>query len=283
MGASLKKIDKLRFGTAGIPISTPQPNTANGIGHVRKLGLEAMELEFVQSVNIKEEGAPAVKQAAEKNDVILTCHGQYFINLNAAEKAKLEASKHRVYTAAKRAWQCGGWSMCFHSAFYLGSDSRTTYEKVKVQLKEVVKKLKDEGADIWVRPETMGRQSQFGTMDEILGLSLEIENVMPCIDFSHLYAREIGKQNSIEFYSGILELVESKLGKEGLNNMHIHCQGIEFGDKGEKKHLPLSESKFDYEAVLKSLKEFKAKGVVICESPIMEEDAKVLLKTYEKL
>ena len=173
--------------------------------------------------------------------------------------------------------------MCFHSAFYLGMDSRTTYEKVKIQIKEIVKKLKDEGAEIWVRPETMGRQTQFGTIDEILDLSLEIENVMPCIDFSHLYAREIGKQNSVEFYSGILELVESKLGKEGLNNMHIHCQGIEFGPKGEKKHLPLSKSTFDYKAVLKSLKDFNAKGVVICESPIMEEDAIILAKTFAKL
>jgi len=279
----LDKINKLRFGTAGIPLSTPLPNTANGIAHVKNLGLEAMELEFVHSVNIKEENAPAVKDVATKNDVILTCHGQYFINLNSNEKHKLEASKHRVYTAAKRAWQCGGWSMCFHSAFYLGMDSRTTYEKVKIQIKEIVKKLKDEGAEIWVRPETMGRQTQFGTIDEILDLSLEIENVMPCIDFSHLYAREIGKQNSVEFYSGILELVESKLGKEGLNNMHIHCQGIEFGPKGEKKHLPLSKSTFDYKAVLKSLKDFNAKGVVICESPIMEEDAIILAKTFAKL
>lgn len=279
----MKKINELRFGTAGIPASTPKPNTANGIERVRALGLAAMELEFVQSVNITEQGAPAVKEAAEKNDVTLTCHGQYFINLNANEKAKLEASKHRVYTAAKRAWQCGGWSMCFHSAFYLGADSKTAYEKVKVQIKEVVKKLKNEGVEIWVRPETMGRQSQFGTIEEILDLSVEIENVMPCIDFSHLYAREIGKQNSLEFYSGILELVEAKLGKEGLHNMHIHCQGIEFGPKGEKKHLPLSESKFDYKAVLQSLKDFNAKGVVICESPILEEDALVLSKTFAKL
>ena len=279
----MNKINKLRFGTAGIPISTPQPNTASGIAHVKKLGLEAMELEFVQSVNIKEDAAPAIKEVALKNDVALTCHGQYFINLNAEEKAKLEASKHRVYNAAKRAWQCGGWSMCFHSAFYLGGEPRIVYEKVKLQIKEVMKKLKDEGAEIWVRPETMGRQSQFGTIDEVLDLSVEIENVMPCIDFSHLYARELGKQNSAEFYSGILELVESKLGKEGLNNMHIHCQGIEYGDKGEKKHLPLSESKFRYNAVLKSLKDFKAKGIVICESPIMEEDAIVLSKTYAKL
>jgi len=278
----LRKITHLHFGTAGIPMSTPQPNTANGIAQVKNLGMDAMELEFVQSVNIKEENAPAVAEASKKNSVLLTCHGQYFINLNSSEKAKLDASRQRVYHAAKRAWQCGGWSMCFHSAFYMGGEKQAVYEKVKSQIKEIMKKLKDEGVDIWVRPETMGKHTQFGSLDEVIGLSQEIENVMPCIDFSHLYARENGKQNTYEFYSGILETVESKLGREGLNNMHIHCQGIEFGEKGEKRHLPLSQSSFNYSMVLKALKDFRASGAVICESPIMEKDALELLSTYKK-
>ena len=58
----------LRFGTAGIPISTPKPSTLTGIEQVRRLGLECMELEFVRSVNISEEKAPLVKEIAKKHN-----------------------------------------------------------------------------------------------------------------------------------------------------------------------------------------------------------------------
>ena len=65
----------LVFGTAGIPIATEPRNTVNGVETVKKLGLGAMELEFVHSVNISKEKAPDVKNAADKNNVKLTCHG----------------------------------------------------------------------------------------------------------------------------------------------------------------------------------------------------------------
>ena len=42
---------ELLFGTAGIPLSAKGP-TDEGIRHVRKLGLDSFELEFVRSVNI---------------------------------------------------------------------------------------------------------------------------------------------------------------------------------------------------------------------------------------
>src|SRR3989339_1603357 len=131
------KFSSLRFGTAGIPLSTEDRNTLDGIKHVNTLGLSAMELEFVHSVNIKKENAPLVKQAAEKNDVALSCHGQYFINLNAIEKEKVEASIKRVLNAADVANACGAFSMTFHSAFYLGMPPEKVYENVKENMKRI--------------------------------------------------------------------------------------------------------------------------------------------------
>lgn len=279
----MKKFDELFFGTSGIPLTTQRPDTVNGIGRVKELGLHAMELEFVQSVNIKEEKAPLVKAAAEKNGVTLTCHGQYFINLNSIDKKKLEASKERVYHAAKRAYQCGAWSMCFHPAFYQGRSSKETYATVKQALSEVLERLKSEGVNIWVRPETTGKPTQFGSLEELVQLSLELENVLPCIDFSHLYARSNGKYNSTEEFSSVLEFLEDKLGKDYyLKNMHAHVQGVEFTEKGERRHLPFSESGFNYRDLVKVFKDYSAKGIVICESPLMEEDTLILQKAYKK-
>src|SRR3989344_4317103 len=135
-----RQMDRLRIGTAGIPIasSSAGKDTISGVGDVRNVhNLEAMELEFVHNVNISEEKAPLVKEAAKKNDVALTCHGQYYINLNSQEKEKIEASKKRIYNAAKRAFECGAWSMVFHAGFYMKQEPRKVFETVERELKEI--------------------------------------------------------------------------------------------------------------------------------------------------
>ena len=274
---------KLLFGTSGIPLSTVKPNTINAIKRVRELGLSAMELEFVHSVNIKKEKTSEVFQTAKERDVVLTCHGQYYINLNSAEKEKQEASIQRIFNAASIADMCGAYSMTFHPAFYLGMSSEACYDTVKKNLKEAVNKVKDAGHKIWVRPETTGKNSQFGTVTEILKLSQDIEQVMPCVDFSHLHARSNGKFNTEQEFRSVLLEIEKVLGRNGLENMHIHLSGIAYSEKGEKKHLKLEESDMNYKDLLKVWKEFKIAGVVICESPNIEEDALMLKKYYEKI
>ena len=271
----------LLFGTAGIPIATQPRNTINGIECARELGLGAMEMEFVHSVNISKEAAPLVKQAAEKNKIRLTCHGQYYINLNSMEKG--EDSAKRIMNAARISWLCGGWSVCFHAGYYMGQNQPEVYDRIKKNLQGIVKTLSDEGNNIWIRPEVSGKPTQFGSLEEIVKLSEEIEGVMPCIDFSHLHARTNGLYNTPEEFRQVLTLVEKHLGRFALQNMHIHLSGIAYGPKGEKNHLILEESDMDYKNLLKAWKEFNVGGVVISESPNIEGDALMLRKMYEKL
>jgi deoxyribonuclease-4 len=273
---------ELLFGTAGIPLSA-KGTTAEGIKHVRKLGLGAFELEFVRSVNISKEKAPLIKKAAEESKVVLTCHAPYFINLNSSEMGKVEASIGRILSSARISYICGAYSVCFHAGFYMGQDPKKAYDAVKGNLKEISSALKKEGNSIWIRPETTGKETQFGNVDEILQLSQELDNVMPCVDFAHFHARTNGKYNTYREFASILEAIEKKLGKKGLEEMHIHITGIAYGPKGEKNHLNLNESDLKYHELLKALKDFKAKGVVISESPNIEKDALLMKKTYEKL
>lgn len=275
-------MDKLRFGTAGIPLSTKDPNTVNGIKRVRELGLDSMELEFVRSINISAERAPEVKKVAKENDIILTCHAPYYINLNSNEEAKVNASINRILQSARIAWLCGGYSVCFHAAYYMKMEPKVVYNVVKRNLMKIVETLSNEGNKIWIRPETTGKPTQFGDLDEILNLSSEIEQVMPCVDFSHFHARTNGKFNSYEEFSQILQKIENVLGKEGLNNMHIHVSGIEYGEKGEKNHLNLKDSDMNYKELMKAFKDFNVKGVVISESPNIESDALLMKDTYLK-
>jgi deoxyribonuclease IV len=132
-----------------------------------------------------------------------------------------------------------------------------------------------------LRPETTGKSSQFGSLTELLEMSAEIEGIMPCYDFAHLHARG-GELNSYKEFCGILDMIEEYLGREGLDNMHIHVSGIEYSLKGEKNHLILQESDLDYEGLVKAWKDYDIKGTVICESPNLEGDALLLQDLYQK-
>jgi len=143
--------------------------------------------------------------------------------------------------------------------------------------------MDENGIDVWLRPETTGKQTQFSGLRDILKISQETQGVMPCIDFAHMHARTAGKNNTTPEFREMLTQVENTLGKEGLKNMHIHISGIHYTEKGERHHLPLKESDMNYKDLLKVLKEFKTAGVVISESPIIEKDALLMKKYYEKI
>lgn len=272
----------LLFGTGGIPRSTKGKSSISGIERIRELSLDCMELEFVQGVRMGEEGARNVMKASLKEKVALSVHAPYYINMNSYDNEKLKASLERLYQAARIGSLCGAESIVFHAAFYQKSSKQDTYTKVSEALEEITGRLRDEGIPAILRPETMGKRTQFGTLEELLDLSAGIEGVMPCLDFCHLHARE-GKENSYSEFREILSKVEETLGKEGLSNMHMHVSGVEYGTNGEKRHLNLEESDFNFPELMRVLKEFKARGRVILESPVLEQDALLLRKIYTEL
>jgi deoxyribonuclease-4 len=273
---------KLLFGTAGIPGSTKGNNSISGIERVRELSLDCMELEFVRGVRMSEKGAKNVLETAKKEKIALSVHSPYYINLNSSEEEKLKASLERIYQAARIGSLCGAESIVLHAAFYQKSSKQDTYKKVSEALGELTEQLRNEGIPAVLRPETMGKNTQFGTLEEVLALSSEIEGIMPCLDFSHMHARA-GNENSYSEFMTILSKVEEALGKEGLSNMHMHVSGIEYDRNGEKKHLTLKESDFNYPELLRALNEFETRGLLICESPSLEEDALLLRKTYYEM
>ena len=271
----------LRFGPAGIPTTVSGKPAAEGIKEIRRLGLSAFEMEFVHSTWLKADKAPELGKVAKQEDVWLTAHGSYYINLNAVEAEKRAASRARIIEAARRTFEAGGYSVTFHPAFYFKDDPSKVAQVVLSEMKKIEVELKEHSVKIWVRPETTGKPTQFGTYEEILKISQELEHCMPCIDFSHLHARTNGKYNSYDEFASVLAAVEKYLGKEGLQNMHIHTSGIAYGEKGEKNHLMLDESDLKYNELCKVWKDFKISGVVICESPVMEKDALLLQKTWK--
>ncbi|NQT30942.1 MAG: TIM barrel protein [Deltaproteobacteria bacterium] len=275
-------MEKLLFGTGGSPHSSKTQTTIDGIKRIAELGLGCMELEFVYGVRMGEAGARLVAETARSAGVRLSAHGPYYINLNAREEEKVAASQQRILQTARIAAVCGAQSVTFHAAFYLGDPPEKTYRAVKKNLAEVLNQLKKENNPVVIRPEVMGKPSAFGTLDEVLKLCAELKSTDICMDFAHWHAYS-GEANSYAEFASTLEQIKEKLGDKALADMHIHVSGIAYGKKGELKHLNLKESDLRYVELIQALKDYKAKGLVICESPSLEEDALLLQETYHKL
>lgn len=275
-------MSKLRFGPGGIPkaVNGDILDAAKWLAE-NKLG--CTELAFVHSTWLKDDKAEALKEIAQKSDIKLTAHGSYYINLNATEEKKRQASRNRVLSACHALDKAGGESVTFHPAYYLKQDPEKVYATAKEQLKMILKEMKEHSLNVRLSPETTGKPTQFGSIEELTRLAQDFSNeIMLCIDFAHLHARSNGEYNTKEEFESVLELVEERLGREGLDNMHIHMSGIHYGPKGEKNHLMIDESDFNIKPLVKTWKEFKIKGNVICESPIMEQDAQYMKRLYEE-
>ncbi len=276
------RMQELLFGTAGTPISSKSGDSVSGIERIKELDLGCMEIEFVRGVRMGEEAAKAVRSTATKLGVALSVHAPYYINLNASEKAKINASVERILQSARIGATCGARNIVFHPAYYQKDPSEAVYARVKRLLEEMTGELRNDGISVVLRPETTGKATQFGSLDELLKISAEVDGVLPCIDFSHLHART-GKNNSGAEFSAILAKIEKELGKRALEDMQIHISGIEYTPKGEKRHLNLMESDLKYKELLRAWKEFDIKGLVICESPNLEGDAMLLRNAYAEL
>ncbi|MCR5265039.1 MAG: TIM barrel protein [Cyanobacteria bacterium RUI128] len=273
-------MDSLNFITAGMPLITGNKGYKRAFEILDELNLDGMELEFVHGVRISSDNKVIVKNSK----LTKTIHAPFYINLNSKEPEKVDASVQRIIETARVANEVGAFSITYHAAFYLGMDKKDVYNQVKTQTKLITDTLNDEKIKVWVRPETTGKATQWGDLEEIINLSKEFEYVLPCVDFSHLHARYNGISNTYDEFARIFEQIGNQLAeKKPLENFHAHIAGIAYGDKGEKHHLNLDESDFNYKDLLKAFKDFNVKGAIVCESPNIETDCKIMKEYYNSL
>ncbi len=234
------------------------PSLLEGLEVIKRRGW-GLEVEFTHGINIKKELA---QQIGKKSEITLTVHAPYFINLNAADEKKLKASKARILRTLEYAELMKAKDVVIHAGFYMKKPKEQVYEKIKEQLIELQDRINKNKWKVRLSPETMGKPTQFGNLNELLNLMDDIPGLGMTVDFSHLWAVSQGKTKPNE----VLEEIE-KRNKEFLKNFHGHFSGIVYGEKGEKYHVNLRESNFPYKNLAKALKDFKVKGSLVCESP----------------
>lgn len=283
----MSDVDGIRFGSAGVLPDAPQRGSAGGVTYVGELGLGAMEIEWVRARMrvVSDRTTRSIRRAAEEHDVSLSVHGVYYINFNSPRADVVEQSREWVRVQARSAWAAGATDLVFHPAFMHDDGEDTVFERVRRHLSELAQELREADVGVALRPETTGKPTAFGTLDQILALVDEVDGVEPCIDFAHIHARNNGGWNTYDGFRRILDRTQAVLGDAALRNLHLHFSGIDYTEAGEQNHLLLDDSDMRWEELLQALVDVDAAGVLICECPMhgQEEELKRLQSTYQTL
>jgi deoxyribonuclease IV len=254
---------RLKFGPSGLG---PTKDAINNLVLYNSHNLTACEIAFTYGVYIKEQDAKEIKDKAEELNISMSIHAQYFVNLNAKDKTKLEASKKRILDCCERANQLGAKNIIFHAGFYAGIEEELTFQNIKTQIIELQKIIKKKNWDVKLCPEVMGKKNVFGSIDEISRLVKET-GCSFCIDFAHILAR---------YDKHMFKEVIAAFPQE---DWHCHFSGIEYSvEKGEKKHKKtLTE---EWQNLISNLKNLDKNITIINESPDQLQDSIDGLKIY---
>jgi deoxyribonuclease-4 len=273
-----------RFGTVGAPAATPaRPGGSVGaVQYLAEIGLGAYELAWVQSVHVGEATCAAIQQAAQDAGVSLSVHAPYFINLNASAE-EWPKSRKRLMDAAHFGHLAGATDIIFHPGSYFGRPPAEVLRTAIPRLQGCVDELRQADNPARLRPEVMGKTAMLGSLDDVLTIAKEVEGVEPCLDFAHLHARAgDGSMNAYDDWKRLLLQYRRALGATSLKRLHCHLSGIEYSPKGERRHLMLPESDFDLGGLMHALAELKCGGRIVCESPVMDEDALLIQKAWQR-
>jgi deoxyribonuclease-4 len=279
-----------RFGPAGVPpfFRTLGAEVADVPLLLHEEGLDAFEYQAVRwgpKPQMKQESAEQLGIEAKKNDVLLSLHGSYFVNL-AGSKEVVEASKRRLVACATAARWMGANVVVFHLGYYGAGGRARAFRDCAEALKDVVATMTQLGIrDTKLGPETMGKPVQVGSLDEILTLCETVERIQLVIDWGHLHARSGGRLSSVEDFRAVVEEAEKRLGTEAVRDMHCHFSKIEFTKHGERRHHILDEKRFgpEFEPFATVISDFKLCPVVICETPLLDVDAVKMRDEYNSM
>lgn len=256
------------------PSGSPKNSTLEGLGAVKSMGLQAMEISFTHGVRMGIDKARQIGEANARAGLVLSIHAPYYINLCSENEEIRKASIKRIVDTCERAHYIRAKKVVFHPAYYGQMRKEECFDIVKSAVKQIKAVLEKNKWHVELAPETTGRIAQFGTLEEILELS-KTANCSFCVDIAHIYARNGGHID----YSQLFDKLEETKQKE----MHFHFEGIEINRGGEGGHLVMTGNKPDFLEFAKELLKRDHDSVIISESPITWQDSLNMKKILERL
>lgn len=270
------------LGSGGVPTVSKDRSTIGGIKTISELGLNAMECEFVRGVKMGFDVAKQVGEVAEQLKVRLSIHAPYFINLCSQFKERVEASKKMILDSAERADCMHADTVVFHPGYYQKLTPKEAFNSIKKACEEMVDYLKQKGIkNVLLGLETTGRVSQFGTLEENIGISKEVKGCVPVLDPAHLFARAAGRIDYSEVFEKVKQLK--------LEHIHMHFSGIRWrpvkatGTGNEWHHMIIKTNQPAFEPMAKEILKRKLDVTIISESPVLEQDSLEMKKVFDKL
>ncbi len=279
-----------KFGPAGNSLSFAAMGYKHSLQvpeYLTKMGLDAFEYQCGRGVNIGIDKATELGNIAKEKGITLSLHAPYYISMSSIEEAKRLNSINYILASARAVNAMGGNRIIVHTGS-CGKISREYALELAIDtMKKSIEALDNEGlGHIHICPETMGKVNQLGTLSEVLALCSIDERLIPCIDFGHLNARDLGLFKTLADYEKVFTQIENKLGSDRLKTFHSHFSKIEYTTGGEKKHLTFEDTVFgpDFEPVMELTYKYGASPTFICESDgTQAEDALLMKKYYEEI
>ncbi len=282
-------MQRIRFGPAGNSDSfyaAGYTATWQAPKWLSEMGLQAFEYSLGHGIRIREDTAATIKKAAQEYDIQMSVHFPYYINLVTTDPENIQKNKEYFLKAVTVSRQMGAVRGIFHPGSAGKTGRPDSLSAACALLKEIIQTLDEAGLGLdtfALCPETMGKLSQLGDLEEMLALCNVDERLLPCIDFGHLHCRGMGAIQSQDDYTAILDATENRVGLARAKQLHIHFSRIEFTKAGEKMHHTFADTQFgpEFPPLAELLYKRRYTPVVICESRgTMAEDALTMQKMY---
>lgn len=280
----------IRFGPSGNSASFYEQGYKSSVdmpSWLVSMGLNAYEYQCNKGVKVGDETAEKIGNEARNNDIFLSIHAPYYINMASPEEEKRLNSKRYIMETMVLAKKMGAKRVVVHTGSYSKVDKIWALDTAISLLIDVLHEADAEGlGDISICPEVLGKQNQLGSLEEIIEMCKIDDRLIPTVDFGHIHARSLGGLNSVKDFELVIEKIENSLGFERIKNLHCHFSRVEFTKAGEKKHWTIDDTQYgpEFEHLAQVIVKKGMEPVIICESrDYMAEDALKLKDIYEKI
>ncbi len=290
----------LRLGPAGVPLSCKGRTIVEGMDDITALGLDAMEIQTVRTVQPKH--FDQYWQAgilSWNSDLEMNLHGPYYAELLGSRR-----ERNRTLTKMEASMQAGKIVNARHLVYHVGpygeyEPGTEANEQVANMFSGVVDRVhqiwgdkseeEDYAAFPWVHKskpslvgiETSGRQDLWGTVEEVIEVCNHVEGTVPVLNMAHIHARGHGRMRTSEDYSELFEQVRKDYGGK---KFYCHFAGIEHRMGNALHYTQIKKSDLKFEPFAEFLAEEGSwlDITIISDSPLLEHDAMYMLQHYDK-
>lgn len=276
----------IKFGPSGFcdEFSAEFKSTEDMPSWLNSNNLNCYELSFTNGVRLSFETAEKFGKLFSDAGIEVSVHAPYFINFANPDPIMIEKSNGYIIESLKRMKFLRAKKLIFHPGTQMKMSREEAFENTYNNIKNLIKILDEQGfKDFYLCPETMGKHGQIGTIEEIAKICSIDDRIIPTLDFGHINSFGNGCLKTFNDYENVFKILQQYIG-ERFKKVHIHFSKIEYGKKGEIRHLTFDDNIYgpEFEPLAKVLKKYNIDACVISESAGSQtKDAKTMKNIYE--